>query len=434
MGGRFGGVIPKYPVREELLAYLWKTQKFRRSSLKTSDGRTLVVVKPGQENSGAGPDFFHAHIHIDDTLWVGNVELHLRASDWFAHKHEQDTNYDNVILHVVWENDMPVYDAGQQPMPTLLLSEYAPKNLITKYKNWLNQKKNWILCEDDFHKVPKIVLHQFWERLYTERLMEKTALYKGWLAANSNNWEAVFFVALAKGFGLKHNGMAFAQMALSIPWKSVLQCTKIAEMEALFFGQIRILCQETTHAYHQELSDMYSFLSHKYKLNPIEEPVQFFRLRPPNFPTIRLAQLSWLLHKEPRLFTKILAANTLDQWYALLDAKTSPFWETHYNFNTPSKKRVHQLTKSFKQLLLLNTIFPFLFHYYAYIGSAKKEQVLDWVRQLSPEKNNITNKFKQLGCVISDALESQASLQLKTAYCAPRRCLNCAVGHQLLNL
>ncbi len=421
-------------MREELLAYLWKTQKFSRSSLKTSDGKKLVVVKSGQENSGAGPDFFHAHIQIDGTLWVGNVELYLRASDWFAHKHEQDTNYDNVILHVVWEDDMPVYDAGQQPMPTLRLSDYAPKNLIDKYTRWLAQKQQWILCEDEFHKVPEIVLHQFWERLYTERLMEKTALYKSWLAASHNNWEAVFFIALAKGFGLKQNGMAFAQMALSIPWKSVLQCSRVSEIEALFFGQTNILCQEATAAYFKELCNTYSYMKHKYKLKSIEERVQFFRLRPPNFPTIRLAQLSWLIHQQPRLFTKILAAATLDQWYALLDAKTSPFWETHYNFNTPSKRRVHQLTTSFKQLLLLNTIFPFLFHYYAYIGSNKKEQVLDWVRQLSPEKNSVTTKFSKLGCAISDALESQAALQLKTTYCAAFRCLNCAVGHQLLNL
>ncbi len=421
-------------MREELLAYLWKTQNFDCSSLTTTDGRQLVVSKPGQENLGAGPDFFHAHIYIDDTLWVGNVELHLRASDWFAHKHERDSNYDNVILHVVWEDDLPVYDAAQQPMPTLQLCDFAPKKLIVKYERWLAQEKKWILCADDFHRVPEIVLHQFWERLYTERLMEKTALYKNWLAASNNNWEVVFFVALAKGFGLKHNGMAFAQVALSVPWKSVIQCKSVSQIEALFFGQARILHQEATHAYHQELTDCYAHLSHKYKLKPISERVQFFRLRPPNFPTIRLAQLSWLLFHQQRFFTKILAADTLDQWYELLQAKTTSFWETHYNFNTPTKKRVHRLTKPFKDLLLLNTIFPFLFHYYAYLGSDKKGRVLDWVRELSAEKNTITAKFAQLGCTISDALESQACLQLKTAYCDVRRCLNCAVGHQLLNL
>ena len=198
-------------MREELLTYLWKTQKFIRSSLKTTNKDAVVIVKPGQENAHAGPDFFNAHIQIGKTLWVGNVELHVQSSDWFRHNYQTDKNYDNVVLHVVWNNDFPVFDVSQQPIPTLSLKDYAPKNVVEKYKSWLSQNNKWILCADDLHTLPDLVRKQFWERLYVERLMEKTSLFQSWLALTQNNWEAVFFIALSKGFGLKLNGMTFAQ-------------------------------------------------------------------------------------------------------------------------------------------------------------------------------------------------------------------------------
>ena len=222
-------------MREELLAYLWKTQYFSRKSLRTTCGDYILVVKPGEENSNAGPDFFNAHIQLNKTLWVGNVELHLRASDWFNHRHELDTNYDNVILHVVWENDIPIFDVSQQPMPTLCLSEYVPNDVFKKYERWIRQDKKWISCADKIHTIPEFLQRQFWERLYVERLMEKTALFEQWLSLSKNNWESVFFVALAKGFGLKQNGLAFARMALTIPWKAVLNNNlNTEELEALF--------------------------------------------------------------------------------------------------------------------------------------------------------------------------------------------------------
>ena len=175
-------------------------------------------------------------------------------------------------------------------------------------------------------------------------------------------------------------------------------------------------------------------MKHKYQLNPSYESATFFRLRPTNFPTIRLAQLAWLLHEKPRILTLVQSAQNLDDWYTILDAKTSSFWDTHYHFDTPSKKRVNRLRKPFKQLLLLNTIFPFLFQYYSYLGDPRKSDVIDWVRKLPPEKNRHVTNFKQLGCPIDDALESQACIQLKQNYCSPRRCLKCAFGHKLLNL
>lgn len=422
-------------MREELLAYLWKTQKFQRGNLKTTSGDNIVIVKPGQENTCAGPDFFNAHIQIDNTLWVGYVELHLRASDWFSHQHQNDKNYDNVILHVVWEDDIPVYDASQQLMPTLLLSTYTSKQLINKYTSWLELTNKWILCADDLHLLPDLLRKQFFERIYVERLMEKTTLFQSWLALTKNNWEAVFFVALAKGFGLKENGMLFAQMALSIPWKAILQNAhnKLA-LEALFMGQIGLLDQDYDHEFFLKQKKTYAYFKHKYHLTPIAEKVHFFRLRPNNFPTIRLAQLAYLMHEKPRILTLIQEAKTLEDWYKVLDTNTSLFWETHYHFNTPTKKRANRLTKSFKDLLLINTVFPFLFQYYNYAGDQRKANVLDEVRQLSAEKNSVVTSFKKLGCAVNDALESQACLQLKHAYCEPKRCLQCAFGHKLLNL
>ncbi len=422
-------------MREELLTYLWKTQKLRRVQLKTTNGERVVIVKPGQENTHAGPDFFNAHIQIDGTLWVGNIELHVQSSDWFRHRHQKDKNYDNVVLHVVWNDDVPVFDASQQRIPTLRLADYAPNDFVNKYIKWLAQDKKWILCADELHKLPQLVRKQFWERLYVERLMEKTALFQSWLAFTQNNWETVFFVALAKGFGLKQNGMAFAQTALSIPWKVILKnVEKIEVLEALIMGQAGLFNTPLENEYFQKQKKTYAYLKHKYKLTPSLESAKFFRLRPTNFPTIRLAQLAWLLHQKPNILTLVQKAKTIEEWNHVLDAKTSSFWETNYHFDTLSKKRTNQLTKSFKQLLLLNTVFPFLFQYYNYLGDKRKELVLDWVRQLAPEKNVYVSKFNALGCPIEDALESQACIQLKNTYCAPRRCLKCAYGHKLLNL
>ena len=422
-------------MREELLAYLWKTQYFSRKSLRTTCGDNILVVKPGEENSNAGPDFFNAHIQINKTLWVGNVELHVRASDWFNHRHELDTNYDNVILHVVWENDIPIFNISQQPMPTLCLSEYVPNDVFKKYDRWISQDKKWISCADKIHTIPEFLQRQFWERLYVERLMDKTALFEQWLSLSKNNWETVFFVALAKGFGLKQNGLAFAHMALTIPWKAVLNNTLNAEeIEALFFGQSNLFDKTVDDAYFEKQQKTYLYLRHKYKLNPIAESLKFFRLRPANFPTIRLSQLAWLTAETPRLLSHIQAAKSLDELYVLMQSKTTLFWETHYQFHTPAKKQQRKLTKSFIQLLLLNTVFPFLFQYYKYTADKRVDQILDWVHQLPAEKNNYSMNFKQLGCKIEDALESQASIQLKTNYCNQRRCLSCTFGHRLLNL
>ncbi|CAI8301361.1 MAG: Uncharacterised protein [Bacteroidota bacterium] len=422
-------------MREELLAYLWKTQNFRRDRLKTTNGEELIIVKPGQENAHAGPDFFNAHVQINKILWVGNVELHVKASDWFNHSHQLDANYDNVVLHVVWDADVPVFNPIQQPIATLCLSNYAPENFATRYLDWLAQTNKWILCADELHKLPKVLRKQFFERVYVERLMEKTTLFQSWLALTHNNWEAVFFIALAKGFGLKQNAMAFAQMALSIPWLAMQKtASKVEDLEALLMGQAGLFRKPMENEYFHKLQKNHTYLKHKYQLNPPYESATFFRLRPTNFPTIRLAQLAWLLHEKPRILTLVQSAKNLDDWYTILDAKTSSFWDTHYHFDTPSKKRVNKLTKPFKQLLLLNTIFPFLFQYYSYLGDSRKSDVIDWVRKLPPEKNRHVTNFKQLGCPIDDALESQACIQLKQNYCSPKRCLKCAFGHKLLNL
>jgi hypothetical protein len=285
------------------------------------------------------------------------------------------------VLHVVWNEDVPVYDANQQPLPTLCLADYAPKDFVSKYIEWLNQTNQWILCADELHKLPSLLRKQFFERLYVERLMEKTALFQSWLVLSKNNWEAVFFVALAKGFGLKQNGMAFAQMALTIPWTAILKnADKLEVLEALFMGQAGLFNKPMENDYFHKQQKTYQYLKHKYNLNTSSESAAFFRLRPTNFPTVRLAQLAWLLYHKPRLLTLVQKAKKLEDWYAVLDAKTSPFWETHYHFDTPSKKRTNRLTKSFKQLLLLNTIFPYLFQYYSYVGTKKRELVLDWIR------------------------------------------------------
>ena len=240
---------------------------------------------------------------------------------------------------------------------------------------------------------------------------------------------------MAKGFGLKQNGLAFANMALATPWKAVLNsAVNTEELEALLFGQSNLLQKPVGHTYFAQQQKTYLYLQHKYQLKPITESLTFFRLRPANFPTIRLAQLAWLTSKQPRLLSHIQAAKSLDSLYALLQAKTTSFWESHYQFHTPAKQQQRKLTKSFIQLLLLNTVFPFLFQYYKYTGDGRVDQILDWVRQLPPEKNNYSLKFKELGCSIADALEKSGVYSAENQLFHSAQMLVVFLGHKLLNL
>lgn len=422
-------------MQEDFLHYLWKHKKFQTNALQTTTKQPISLRAVGEHNHNSGPDFFNAKLQIGEQLWAGNVEIHIKSSDWYVHHHETDPNYDNVILHVVWEHDTEIFRKDNSAIPTLELKYYVPETAITAYKTLFNSTQKWINCESELSTVNAFVMDNWLERLYMERLERKADVIAENLKQNKNNWEAVLFTLLCKNFGLKVNGDAFYSLANSIDFSVFRkQQSKTLSLEALFFGQAQLLDTDCQDSYFLELKKEYGFLVQKFSIQSQSlVPLQFFRLRPPNFPTIRLSQLAQVYFKNNNVFSKVIAAKTRHDFYELFTVETSEYWETHYTFNKESKKTKKKATKAFVDLLLINTIIPLKFSYSKYTGQPIEDELLSLIRDISAEKNSIVTTFRSLKLNAESALESQAILQLKSEYCDKSRCLQCAVGNTLLN-
>lgn len=422
-------------MQEDFLHHLWKFQKFSRTDLQTTAGETVVVLKQGTHNLQSGPDFFAAQIKIGSQMWAGNVEIHLKSSDWYAHHHEQDAAYDNVILHVVWEHDTEVFQKDNTPLPTLVLQDRVASDVFQAYQKLFSKSKKWIPCENDFASVDDFVMQNWMERLYVERLESKTNLVFQLLEKNKNDWEAVLFQLLAKNFGLKLNGEAFLQMAASFDFSVVRKIgNKPEDLEALFFGQAFLLEDEIDVVYYKELQNRYAYLRTKFRMQNTDTlPVQFFRLRPDNFPTIRLAQLAALYAKEQQLFSKVIKGKSVADFKKLFAITATSFWDTHYIFTTESKFRKKKISNAFLDLLLINTLALIKFCYAKYQGKEVTEELMMLLQTLPKEENSIIKNFNALKKnTAENALQSQALLELKNNYCNHHKCLNCAIGVQLL--
>lgn len=421
-------------MQEDFLHYLWKLKKFETLNLQTTKGEQVVIQNVGTHNYHTGPDFFNAQLIIAGQLWAGNVEIHIKSSDWYVHNHEVDPNYDNVILHVVWEHDTPVFRKDNSEIPTIQLKNYVSQVALNNYAKLFNSKQTWINCENTITNVNPFIVTNWLERLFFERLESKAKAIEAILKASNNNWEAVLFKLLAKNFGLKVNGDAFFSLANSFDFSVVRkQQSNLQSLEALFFGQANMLEDDIQEAYYIALQKDYAFLKQKFKIdNASVSPFQFFRLRPPNFPTIRLSQLANVYHMHHNLFSKVIASDSVADIYKLFSVSTSPFWESHYTFDKVSSARKKHITKSFVDLLLINTIIPLKFCYAKQQGKSIEEEIVNLMQQLKPEKNGIVDKFASLKVVSESALESQAIIQLKNLYCDKNRCLKCAIGNTIL--
>ena len=415
--------------------YLWKFQKFSNWNLKTTEGEFLEILKVGTHNKeNEGPDFFTSQIIIDNQKWAGNVEVHVKSSDWYSHNHQTDTNYDSVILHVVWQEDVAVFRRNNTKIPTLELKKYIDVKQLDNYKRlFSNLNLKEINCENDIASVDDFVWKNWLERLYFERLEEKSIPILELLERNNNNWEATCFCIIAKAFGSNKNGNAFFKMAESIPFSIVQKEVSAFRLEALFMGQCNMLKDEGDN-YMKKLYDEYNYLKKKYSLEPIKETVQFFRLRPSNFPTIRLSQLAMLYANKINLFQLIVEATDSKELQKLIKTSTSEYWFDHYNFyiksKTSSKKIISPL---FFKTILLNAIIPLRF-----IKRKVEDSNMNFSRELliietlSPESNSITAYFKSKGVVLTSSLHSQALLTLKNNYCKLNKCLQCNIGSFIL--
>ena len=422
-------------MQEDFLHYIWKHKKFRFNNLETTTGESIVVTSVGQHNFNSGPDFFNSKIKVGDQLWAGNVEIHIKSSDWFLHSHEQDQAYDNVILHVVWEDNTEVFRKDNTPIPTLQLKDVVDVTMLNNYEKLFAKQNKWINCENDFPSTDDFVLSNWLERLYLERLERKSETINTLLVASKNDWESVFFKMLTKNFGLKVNGESFFSLAQSIDFSIIRKIQSNPQvLEAFLFGQAGLLEQDVEDAYYLDLKNEYKFLKQKFGLHNNQVlPLQFFRLRPLNFPTIRLSQLANLYNKHQNLFSKVIELNEVEDFYELFKVSTSDFWKTHYTFQKASKTSIKTLSKSFVDLLLINTILPIKFCYAKQKGVEIDSEIIKIATAITSEKNNIISAFNNLKKVSKSSLDSQALIQLKTEYCDKNNCLKCAVGNQFLN-
>lgn len=421
-------------MQENFLHYVWQFKKFNTNHLKTTEGEGIALLNNGQPNMHGGPDFYNAQLKIDDQLWAGNVEIHIKSSDWYVHNHEMDAAYDNVILHVVYEHDTEIFRKDNSIIPTLELKQLIHKNVFQNYQTLLMSPHKWINCENDFADVDDFVVSNWLERLYIERLERKSKVIGLMLESTKNDWEGVLFKLLAKNFGLKVNGDSFLSMANSFDFSIVRKIqSQPLQLEALFFGQLGLLEKTVENAYHVSLAKEYQFIKQKFNLSNTDViPLQFFRLRPPNFPTIRLSQLAMLYNAHPNLFTKVMAAESIEALHNIFQVSSSEFWDTHFTFEKTSRTSKKTLTKSFVDLVLINTILPLRFCYLQAHGNYASESSLLLAQTLASEQNGIIKGFNHLKPVSNSALTSQALIQLKTEYCDKNRCMGCAIGNWLL--
>ncbi|APY07692.1 hypothetical protein BWZ20_05000 [Winogradskyella sp. J14-2] len=420
-------------MQEDFLHYVWKQKAFSSTSLKTTSGASIVILKLGHHNHNSGPDFFNAQLSIDGQLWAGNVEIHIKSSDWYVHGHEKDKAYDNVILHVVWEHDTEVFRSDNSVVPTLELKPIVNRNLITNYYT-LMSSKSWINCQTHYPEVDDFVLENWIERLYIERLERKSNDILELLKQSKNDWEAVLFKMLLKNFGLKVNGEAFLSLANSVDYAVIRKLQhNVLDLEALLFGQSGLLDGDAQESYFLDLKQRYQFLAQKFQLNNQGVlPLQFFRLRPPNFPTIRLSQFVNLYVSERQLFSKIMSAETKNEFYNLLSKGVTSFWMTHYTFGKESKALKKVITKPLIDLVVINTIIPLKFSYAKHQGRNINDDLFNLLSEIKQETNSIVNKYMQLKPIKKNALSSQGLLQLKQNYCNKNRCLHCAIGNSLI--
>lgn len=417
-------------MREDFLHYLWRYKRFDFLNLQTTDNQQVEIVEFGEHNQNAGPDFLNARLRIGETLWAGNVEMHLNASEWLAHKHDEDAAYDNVILHVVMDEDKIIFDKNKQRLACLVLKPYITENLLGTYQKLLHNA-HWIPCQHHFFTVSDLVKSAWQSRLLVERLEEKIAVFETSFFQNKQHWEETFYQALAKNFGVKINDLPFELLAKSLPLLTLAKHKdSLFQIEALLFGQAGMLQEEFEDDYPKRLQKEYFYLQKKLQLEPIAASMwKFSKLRPGNFPTIRIAQFATLIHQSVHLFSKILEAKNTKSIQDLFEIKLSDYWNEHYIFDKASKKISKSLGKDTVNLLIINTIAPFLFLY----GKIKNDEVykdsaIAFLEELAPEKNTIIEGWQDLGLKPSSAAETQSLLQLKNKYCNAQKCTQCAIG------
>ena len=417
---------------EQLLHYVWKHKIFPLKELKTTTGQQVEVIDTGLANTDAGPDFFNAKLKLDGVLWIGNIEIHERSSDWFKHGHHADAGYNSVILHIASEIDTEISRSNGERIPQIQL--ICPEAVRTNYKELL-ETDSYPPCYRIIPSLPPFTAHSWMTALQMERFEQKATLLNERLKRCQGNWEDAFFITLARNFGFGLNGDAFETWAHRLPFRAVdKHRNDLFQIEAIFFGQAGILEDSDGDGYYLRLKKEYTYLQHKFGLIPMDASLwRFLRLRPANFPHIRIAQLACLYHRAYGLLSRIMETETLQGVRDILKGGTSEYWLTHYTFGGSSPSRPKTLSNTSLDLLIINTVVTFRYAY----GLHKGNRVLcaragSFLEELKAENNYIARMWEQCGMKASNAADSQALIQLKKEYCDKKKCLYCRIGYEYL--
>lgn len=425
---------------EKLFHFIWRYKLFNQSNLKTREGGCLRIVDFGQYNSDAGPDFVHATIDLDGILWSGHVEIHVREEEWISHKHDLDPKYSNTILHVVWEeiassNEILRIDGTK--VPTLVLKPYVEAGLLRKYEH-LQNSLSWIPCENHLKSISEFTLSNWLDRLTVERFEEKANYFSQYLSSTKNDWERVFMIALGRAFGMRVNADVFEKFASFLDLSVIRKHSHSAlSVEAMCFGMAGFLEYSVLDSYHERLQSEYAYLFKVHRLSMINSVEwKFLRMRPYNFPTIRLAQFSALLLHSTYWFALIKEEEDLSvvlESFRVIEPNL--YWRNHFRFGQESKEHNVSFTADFMNHLVINVFVPLLFLFGKETDNDKyKSKAMDWLSLVAAEKNTIISKFKDLGVNSTTASDSQALLFMHKKYCTQKQCLNCSVGLSILKV
>ena len=424
-------------MREEFVQTVWKYQLFNRQELRTSKGESVEIIHQGFLQHHSGPDFSAARILIDGMLWVGNVEIHVTAKEWNQHRHFVDPAYDNVILHVVYTDDHEICKTytGRE-LPCLEISSRIPQDILDRYEQLASDFRVFP-CAKVWQKIPYVEINDWLVQLALQRVEEKLTSVKFRLIDTKYHWEQVCFELIAKQLGFHVNAEPMLRLARTLPIEIIQKnADQPGIVEALLFGQAGMLNRNFHDEYPNQLKRDYLYLKKKYQLQEIDQSTwKFARLRPLNFPTIRIAQLAALLTHQSNFFQSCLNISDTKSLVEKFKQEINPYWLNHYVFDKESKNCRKLLGQESIENVLMNTVVLLCFSY----GQYKNESIyvskaIEYLESLSPENNVYTNMFKDLGFRINNALQSQGLRFLWQYYCDEKKCLNCSIGIKSLNI
>lgn len=418
-------------MNEALFQFIWQYSLYNPIGLTTTDGDPVTIIHPGKINKHSGPDFEEARIRIGNTTLVGNVELHINTSDWEKHQHQHDEAYKNIILHVVYTHDT----IGEQQFPTIQLHQQIPTYVLHQYTN-LIQTTQIIPCAKQLPIVKPITMESWLNRLLAERWEQKLGEWKELLDSTAGDWRQLLYWRMAANFGFKVNATPFLMLARSLPINILARHKdNLLQIEALLFGQAGMLNAQFVDEYPKQLQREYLYLQQKYSLAPISTHLwRFMRMRPPNFPTIRIAQFAALVYQSLHLFAHIVEAGTVSDIHPFLEIEASSYWDTHFRFDEALEdSSIKRFGSSSIQNIIINTVAPIQFLYANYQGNiARQEAALQLLTSVKPEQNNITKLWQGYGISAENAAQTQSLIQLFNNYCTNKKCLNCAIGLSII--